>query len=50
MAEFHPNEEDLYAILKVEKTADVDEIRRSYQKLAKHVGHKAVLRKKKLAA
>lgn len=41
MAKLHPNEEDLYAVLKVEKTADVDEIRRSYQKLARQVGQKS---------
>ena len=30
-------EQDLYAILEVKKTASVDEIRRSYQGLAKQV-------------
>ena len=37
MAELYPNEGDLYAVLKVNKTANVDEIRRTYQKLAKQV-------------
>ena len=37
MAELYPNEGDLYAVLKVEKAANGDEIRRNYQKLAKQV-------------
>ena len=43
MAEFLPNEGDLYAVLKVEKTANIDEIRRNYQKLAKQVAIIALL-------
>ena len=37
MAALYPNKGDLYAVLKVEKAANVDEIRRNYQKLAKQV-------------
>ena len=37
MAELHLNEEDLYAVLRVDKTANADEIRKSYQSLIKQV-------------